>query len=510
LGWSYYMSSNGHVKAWDVRGIGQAAHLWYHGSQCGGLYSEGIGWLLMNNDRIKRLYNALAEEYARRFPHSAERHTRAAALMVDGGQHTLRLAGPFPVHIRSASGAYVDDVDGHHILDFWQGHFANILGHNPPEITEPLSEMLANGYGLQTGMVDDLACDLASLICQQTGAERVRFTTSGSLATMYAVMLARSYTGRSTVLKVGGGWHGAQPWGLIGVSYGDRGYRSSESEGLPHDTEAEVIVTRFNDAEGLHEVFQKRGEQIACFILEPVIGAGGAIPGKPEYVRLARELTEKHGAVLILDEVIAGFRFRAGNAGQLYGIEPDLTTYGKIVGGGMPVAAVAGRYEVMARAGREGGRRVRFDGGTYSAHPVSMMAGKLMLRYLIEHEGEVYGRLAEMGQQVRRRLEEVFAGRGVLARCTGYPNEAIPGSSLAMLHFPLRPDIEIDSPDVAADPACCMIEVREQVFKLAMMLEDVYTMHGLGALSTAHTQTDLDLLYDACDRVAARLQGTIP
>jgi glutamate-1-semialdehyde 2,1-aminomutase len=463
----------------------------------------------MNKQALDTMYTDLLREYQARFPRSSEQHARSRSVMVDGGQHTLRLHQPFPVYIDAASGAYIRDIDGHRILDFWQGHFANILGHNPAQVTGPVSEMIANGYGLQTGMVDEIAYDLATLICQQTGAERVRFTTSGSLATMYAMMLARSYTRRDLVLKVGGGWHGAQPWGLIGVTFGKRGYQSPESEGLPGATYQEALVTRFNDSEALAQVFQEHGDRIACFILEPVIGAGGSIPGKPEYLGLARKLTHKHGALLIFDEVIAGFRFRAGNAGRLYGITPDLTTLGKIIGGGMPVAAVAGRAEVMTLAGREGGRRVRFDGGTYSAHPASMLAGKTMLSYLVDHEQEVYGRLAELGKQVRSRLERIFADQGILARCTGYPNQAIVGSSLAALHFPIKPDVEIDSPDIVADPTCCMLEVREQVLKLALLLEDIYTMHGLGALSAAHTEADLEYLYDACERLAQRLKGPL-
>jgi glutamate-1-semialdehyde 2,1-aminomutase len=323
---------------------------------------------------------------------------------------------------------------------------------------------------------------------------------------MYAIMLSRSYTGRQLVLKMGGGWHGAQPWGLIGVSYGAQGFRAPDSEGLPYGTRNEVMVTRFNDSQALQEIFASHGSKIACLIVEPVIGAGGFIPATPEYMGLARELTEQHGALLISDEVIAGFRFRAGNAAQLYGIQPDLTTMGKIVGGGMPVALVAGRAAVMTRAGREGGRHVRFDGGTYSAHPASMMAGKLMVEYLIEHEAEIYPRLAEKGQQMRTRIEQVFSEGGILAQCTGYPNQAIQGSSLALIHFPVRPGIEIDSPDVASDPACCNLEVRERVLKLALLLEDVYAVHGLGSLSTAHTQQDLETLYSACERAAQRLK----
>jgi glutamate-1-semialdehyde 2,1-aminomutase len=306
---------------------------------------------------------------------------------------------------------------------------------------------------------------------------------------------------------MGGGWHGAQPWGLVGVGYdGAQGYRHYDSEGLPYATLNEVMVTRFNDCQALEEVFRSHGSQIACLIVEPVIGAGGFIPATPEYLTLARQLTQQHGALLISDEVIAGFRFRAGNAAALYDVEPDLTTLGKIIGGGMPVAAVAGRAEVMTRAGIEGGRHVRFDGGTYSAHPASIMAGKLMVNHLVEYQDEIYGPLAEMGQQMRQRLEQVFAEHGVLAKCTGYPNAALSGSSLAVLHFPVKDEVIIDSPDVAADPACCNMEVRERALKLALLIEDVYAVHGLGALSTAHTEEDLEHLYTACGRAADRLK----
>ena len=459
----------------------------------------------MINKALEPLYQELLTEYQERFPLSARQHARSKSVMVDGGQHTIRLFDPYPIYIRSANGAYVDDLDGHHILDFWQGHFANILGHNPPLVLQQLQEMFAAGGGLQTGMVDELTYELADLICRQTGAERVRFTTSGSLSTMYAIMLARGFTGRQLVLKVGGGWHGAQPWGLVGVNFGVQGYRHSESQGLPGVAADEVRVTQFNNEAALAEAFAEYGDQLACFILEPVIGASGAILGRPSYLQLARQLTEKYGALLILDEVISGFRFRAGNVGMLYGIQPDLTTLGKIIGGGMPIATVAGRAEVMRLAGREGGRKVRFDGGTFSAHPASMMAGKSMLSYLVAHEAEVYGRLADLGQQVRQHVEQILASYGVLAKCTGYPNEAIKGSSLAMVHFPVKEGMVIDSPEVAADPNCCSLEMRERVFKLAMLIQDVYTTHGLGALSTAHSASDLEKLYHACEQFAQRL-----
>jgi len=460
---------------------------------------------------MKRDYTLLladmAAAYRQHAPRSAALQQRAAAVAVDGGHHSLRLLEPFPPRIAAACGAWLRDEDGHRILDFWQGHFANILGHNPAILTRTLSEALAGGWGLQTGMTDTVQIEAAELLCRQTGAERVRFTTSGSLATMYAVLLARAYTGRNLVLKVGGGWHGAQPWGLKGVGF-HQGFQQADSAGLPAVLTAEVLVTRFNDTAALADTFRREGDRIACFIVEPFIGAGGFIPARPEYLREARRLTAHHGAVLIFDEVISGFRFRAGDAGSLYGVQPDLATFGKVMGGGMPVSAVAGRAELLELTAQHGGR-VKFSGGTYSAHPLAMLAARTMMAYLAEHEAAIYPRLAELGEKTRHTLEEAFAAEGIYARCTGYGNEALPGSSLATLRFPYDPGRPLDSPDDVRDPAVCDDFLNEHVLRLALLLEDVHTVHGLGALSTEHTEEDILFLGEAARRAARRIRRAL-
>lgn len=451
-----------------------------------------------------RLLADMEAEYARHAPRSAALQERARQAAMDGGHHTLRLIEPFPPRIAAARGAWLRDEDGNRILDFWQGHFANILGHNPEVLTRVLSEALADGWGLLTGMTDIVQIEAAELLCRQTGAERVRFTTSGSLATMYAILLARAYTGRNLVLKVGGGWHGAQPWGLKGVGF-RQGFQQADSEGLPAVLTAEVLVTRFNDAEALRAVFQQHGDRIACFIVEPFVGAGGFLPARREYLTEARRLTAHHGAVLIFDEVIAGFRFRAGNVGALYGVQPDLATFGKAMGGGMPVSAVAGRAEFLDLVTQRRSR-VKFSGGTYAAHPLAMLAARTMMSYLMEHEAEIYPHLAQLGEQTRRVLEEAFAAEGIYARCTGYGNEALPGSSLATVRFPHDPGRSLDSPDDVRDPAICDDFLSEHILRLALLLEDVHTVHGLGALSTEHTEEDIAFLGEAARRAARRVR----
>jgi len=457
-----------------------------------------------------KLLAALRQEYERRSPRSAALQAEALRRLVDGGSHTLRLVQPFPPRIVRAEGAYVTDEDGHRILDFWQGHYANILGHNPPAITAALREGFAGGFGLQTGFTDRLQVETAELLCRLTGAERVRFTTSGALTTMYAVLLARAFTGRDRIMKIGGGWHGAQPWGLKGVDFHGENhsrFHHVETKGLPGAIAREVLVTRFNDAEMLEGLFRQHGDSVACFILEPFMGAGGFMPAEREYLALARELCTRHGAVLIFDEVISGFRFHAGAVSQLYGVRPDLATFAKAVGGGMPVAAVAGRADLLQQAGRGGG--VKFSGGTYSAHPASMLAAKVMMSHLEANAREIYPPLAALGERCRRAVEAAFAAEGLHAVCTGNGNEALPGSSLGMVHFPYREGTRFRSPEDNRNPDVCDVVLGDTVVQLALLLEDVFVVHGLGALSTVHTEADIDRLAEAYRRAARRIKASL-
>ncbi len=206
-----------------------------------------------------RLIADLSAEYAARFPRSGELALRAERVMVDGGSHGFRLTRPFPVRIAAASGASVRDVDGHDLLDFWQGHFANILGNDPEVVTSVLAEAFASGTGLQLGQTEEQQIETAELVCECLHADKVRFTTSGSLATMYAIMLARAFTGRDLVLKVATGWHGAQPWGLHGVyNHGGERPLGAGERGSPDAASPMTSCSpRFNDLEALERDFHR-------------------------------------------------------------------------------------------------------------------------------------------------------------------------------------------------------------------------------------------------------------
>jgi glutamate-1-semialdehyde 2,1-aminomutase len=452
------------------------------------------------DEKLRKLRAELETEYARRFPRSRAWYENGGGRALDGTSHAIRWNDPFMPVARRAEGPAIEDLDGHRIIDYWQGHFANLLGHNPEIIRRALIEVLEDGRGLQSGMVHEVEGEVCDLIGRATGAETVRLTTSGSLGTLYATMLARAFTGRDRVLKVGGGWHGSQPFGLKGVSIRGSSFEHIESEGLWAGADEEIILTRFNDLDDLRRTFARAGDRIACFVIEPVLGAGGGMVATPEYLREARALTERHGTLLTCDEIITAFRFRAGDLASMYGIRPDLLILGKILGGGMPVAAVAGRRDVLDLCTRRSGR-VKFEGGTYSAHELSLVAARAQLRHLLDAENEIYARLATLGDRAREGVRRAAGEAGVPVVFTATPGGAISGSSLVMWHVTGEDAPPPSCPEELAErrhPA-----IGERLVKSAMLLEGVSVRSGLGAVSIAHGERELD---DSADAVRAALE----
>jgi glutamate-1-semialdehyde 2,1-aminomutase len=444
--------------------------------------------------QIDSFKQKLEREYELRFPGSRSHLERHAGHLLDGTSHAIRWSEPFMPVVSRANGAEIRDLDGHRIIDYWQGHFANILGHNPPLIRNALAETLSGGGGLQSGMLHEIEGELCELLCRATGSETVRLTTSGSLAVFYAVLLARAFTGRERVLKVAGGWHGSQPFGLKGVSARDESFEHLESEGLSASTGAEIILTRFNDIEDLRALFDQQGDRLSCFVLEPLLGAGGGMAVTAEYLKEARYLTERHGALLLCDEIITAFRFHAGDLCALYGVRPDLLILGKIIGGGMPVAAVAGRRELLQLCTRASGR-VKFEGGTYSAHELSLVAARAMIDNLMEQGGDIYSMLAKSGERLRAGISRVAAEAGIPLFMYGKPDCPSGGSSLLFLHMAKGRHAAPTCPEELVERSHTLIS--ERLLKSTLLLEDLSVRSGLGAISAAHSDDDLERTLDA-------------
>jgi len=453
-----------------------------------------------------RMIEILEKRYKRLTPGSRRIFRRAEKVMIRGGSHSLRLLSPYPFFVNKATGPEVVDVDGNVFLDFWQGHYANILGHNPGFPDSRTNGDASAEESLHTGFEVETQVKLAELLLKQVGwkGHKVRFTTSGTLATMYAVMLAFGKTGRDEVLKIGGGWHGASPVLLKGIKFDPKlGFGRVESAGVPDAFARKIHTVRYNDPDDLARIFRKRGDKIACFILEPYLGAGGFLPATREFLQEARRLTARHGAVLIFDEIISGFRFAPTGVQRLAGIEPDVSTFGKVIGGGHAVAAVLGKGEILdciqIKPGRRG--RVQFSGGTYSAHPQYLRAGLLTLRRLIREADSIYPRIAAMGERLRQGIEEVFAAEGFNVRCTGRGNDIVGGSSFLMVNF-LRMPHEIRSAEDVQDPRLSEVRLREEILRLALLTRGVHVVHGGGAISAAHREQDIDRSVEAFSEVA--------
>jgi glutamate-1-semialdehyde 2,1-aminomutase len=454
------------------------------------------------------LWKRLTERYEELTPLSKAHFDRASKRQIRGGSHNLRLFAPYPFYDVLCSGKSVTDIDGNQYVDFWQGHYANILGHNPAVITEVLAREFRRGSGLHTGFPGAVQAELAEQVCRMTGQEKVRFTTSGALATLYGVMLGRGYTGRRIALKISGGWHGAQPYLLKGITRYLEGLGQQESEGLHPSCPDEIATTVFNDIDHLEDTFRRCGEQLACFILEPFIGEGGFLFLERKYLQRARQLCDEYGVVLIFDEIISGFRFHPGALSLLYGVTPDLAAFGKIVGGGMPVTALAGKAAIMDQCDpAAGSRRVRFEGGTFSAHPSAMMAGLAMLRYLSEHGPEIYPRINRLGARIRDEVPAVFEQAGIPCTCTGHPVEGVPGSSMAMIQFPVEAHKQISTPEENWNPLVCDFDMRERVLRLALITTGFHAVHGFGSICTPHEDQDIDDFLSAIEEIA-RLMKT--
>jgi len=457
-------------------------------------------------NRIDRFLGILEKKYKTTTKKSLKFYERAQKVMVKGGSHTLRLWRPYPFIMSEAHGPYVHDVDGNTYIDYWQGHYANILGHNPPELKKEFEAFDPERGSLHTGFEGESQIRLAEILLKQLGYRdyKVRFTTSGTLATMYAVMLAQAYTGRELILKIGGGWHGASPYLLKGVKYDrDKGFTRSESAGVPEAIVRNTLITRFGDDRDLKKILSAKGDRVACFILEPFLGVGGFLPAPKSYLECVRALTERYGILLVFDEIISGFRFCPSGVQQLYGIEPDLSTFGKLIGGGHAVSAVAGRSCILDQGGSRSPRKdkVLFEGGTFSAHPQYMRAGYVMLKHLVQNAASIYSKLARSGETLRTGIESAFQAEGIDAVCTGRGNDAVTGSSLYMVNFPLTRSARRSAEDLW-NPVLFDQRLKEEVIKLALLTVGVHVVHGGGAVSTAHGAKDIERTIAAYGEVA--------
>ncbi|MDP6980043.1 MAG: glutamate-1-semialdehyde 2,1-aminomutase [Myxococcota bacterium] len=383
--------------------------------------------------------------------------------------------GGTPPFIARGKGCRIEDVDGNQYIDYVGSWGPLIVGHANPKVLRAIRETMRDGTSF--GAPTEIEIELAEEVCKLVPSiEKVRMVSSGTEATLSAIRLARGVTGRDRILKFEGCYHGHSDGLLVGAGSGVATLGIPGSPGVPKAMTELTVQAPFNDLAAVAEAFKRWGDDLACVIVEPIAGNMGFIPPQPGFLEGLRALCDEHGALLIFDEVMTGFRVHPGCAQTLFGVTPDLTCLGKVVGGGMPAAAYGGRRDLMERIAPEGDV---YQAGTLSGNPLAMAAGLATLK-LLQGRG-VYTRLA-------RRAEQLTSGLADAARAAGV--EFCTGSAGGMLGFFFHPGPVVNFAD--AKKADQEAFVR---FFAAMLEGGVYlapSAFEAGFVSTAHSEGDIE------------------
>ena len=424
---------------------------------------------------------AYISDFRQKTTGSKQLFDKAQRVIPGGISHFPRYHTPYPTFCARARGSRMWDVDGNEYIDLWMSHYDAILGHSPTQVVEALKEILSDG--LHVGIPMEYEVRLAGMICDAVPcAEQVRFCCSGTEADMYAVRLARGFTNRNVVLKMRGGFHGANT--DLSTDVFPPNFNGAEGIGLPPDLDRHTRSVPFNDIEGTRKVIREVGGDLAAVITEPVLGAF-MLPAKREYLEFLREETDKAGALLILDEVITGFRVTFGGAQDYYGVTPDLATLGKVMGGGMPIGAISGRADVLELSSVQRqvpqAEKLFIGGGTYSCNPLSMVAGSTTLEILKARKDEIYPTLEARNKRLCEGLQNAFDAVDI-------PVLVSHAASLMDIHFLKEKGLTINNPDDLVDNT---ITAKKEEFCGRLRNHGVYLIHS-SALSIEHSDEDID------------------
>ena len=434
------------------------------------------------------------DTYVLNTPLSAQLQEQAELYLPGGNSRGTGYFGPHPHFIESGTGPYVVDVDGNKSLDFMINATSLILGHASSEVAEVISDQAHKGTAFSGPT--DAQIRLAKILTDRIPSmDTIRFTNSGTEGTMMAIRAARQFTGREKIVKMEGGYHGSHDYVSVSV-YPARDKLDPqkvtaipEYSSQPTAVAEGVYVVEINDIHGIEYVLKNNAEQIACVIMEPIVSSIGYVPADIMFLEKIRALTEELGIVLIFDEV-QSFRVAPGGAQELFGIVPDLTTLGKIIGGGTPVGAFGGRRDMMSAFDPTKEGLYLAHSGTFNANPITRRAGEVVMNALTT---DVYDRMNDLGETLRQKLRAMFAEMGVPATVTGV-------ASLFGIHFTCN-EVKNYRDAISADGQ------MTRAFFLGMLNEGILLMAGAaGALNVLSTEEHVDNLVEAASRVVQRIR----
>ncbi|NTW04017.1 MAG: glutamate-1-semialdehyde 2,1-aminomutase, partial [Oscillochloris sp.] len=411
----------------------------------------------------------------------------------------FRGVGGSPIFFSRGSGAHVEDVDGNRYIDYVLSWGPLLLGHAHPAVVQAVSEQLTRGSSF--GAPTELETELAKLVIQlMPSVEQVRFVSSGTEATMSALRLARAYTGREKIIKFIGCYHGHADMLLVQAGSGVLTLGLPDSPGVPAATASDTLTVEYNDLEGTAELFRQYGEQIAAVIVEPIAANMGFVLPEPGFLQGLRELTTNYGAVLIIDEVMTGFRAAPAGAQSHWGVEPDLTCLGKVIGGGLPVGAYAGKKEIMQKVAPAG---PMYQAGTLSGNPLAMAAGIATLRTAFEApEGE-----PTLFQRAAGRAQTLADGIRSLSEQTGVPLQVGNIGTMFGFYFLKEAGTKVHS---YAEAKQRVDAARYAKFFWAMCERGVYlapSQFEAGFVSSAHDTVDIAVTLTAAREALLAARG---
>ena len=446
-----------------------------------------------NSEMTSSLAKEIAS-YSAANPISAGLHKKASTFMPGGDTRNSIYWDPFPIYITSGDGTTLTDADGNQRTDFVNNMTTLILGHRPPEVTSALAEQISKGLSFPAPSPSVVRW--AELMCERVPSlDKVRFVNTGTEATLNAIRAARAFTGKQKLVKCEGAYHGNHDAIQISVvpSLDEAGKADSPESvaafpGISETAVDDIFIMPFNDIVTAEKIIRKHADELAAVIVEPVNGQCGMVPAKPEFLEGLRRLTDDLGIVLIFDEVIA-FRIAYGGAQDYYGVKPDLTCFGKVVGGGMPVGAFGGRDDIMSLWDPSEGGSVVQHAGTFNGNPMTAVAGVATLESLT---ADKYEYLEHLGNMLRNKLITLFAELEVPMSVTGV-------ASLFALQF--TPTEVIDYRTYATNNK----EMLQTMF--IGLLNEGFLMSNrcAGNVSTVHTEDDVDAFVLAVKNVLRRI-----
>lgn len=412
--------------------------------------------------------------------------------LIPGGVNSpvraFRNVGGEPFFVRRAAGCRIEDIDGKHYIDYIGSWGPNILGHAPVAITNTIHEVAKSGISF--GIPNMFEVEMARTICDWVpSVKKVRMTSSGTEATMSAIRLARGFTKRDFIVKFNGCYHGHSDSLLVAAGSGALTHGEPDSAGVPKAFAEKTIVLAYNDPEALEALFAARGDEIAAIIVESYPANAGLVFPKPGYLALLSAITKKHGALLIFDEVMTGFRLGRAGVQGIENLTPDLSCFGKVIGGGLPVGAFGGRAEVMDYLAPIG---PVYQAGTLSGNPLAMAAGLAQLRELHNRSG--FERLDQLGAHFEHGLRLLLSAKGV-------PHRFNRVGSMFCVFFADRDIVNVD--DVMKQD----LEFFKKFF-WGCLEHGVYlapSPYETGFLSLAHTEADLDDTLTVFEQVLAKI-----